>query len=89
MSPSPETAASSSAKNGLPSERSSTALTNESGGCVAEDAAELLGDVAGAERRQAQVLDALGAIELGEQPAHRIAALQTVGAVRRHQQHAG
>ncbi len=54
-----------------------------------EDAAQLLGDVAGTERCQAQVFDALGTLELGEQPAHRIAALEIVGAVRRHQQHAG
>ena len=37
-----------------------------------EDAAELLGDVAGAERRQPDVLDALGSLQLGEQAAHRI-----------------
>ena len=37
-----------------------------------EDAAQLLGDVAGAERRQPDVLDALGSLQLGEQAAHRI-----------------
>ena len=55
----------------------------------AEDAAQLLGDVAGAERGEAEVLDALGTIELGEQAANRVAALETVGAVGRHEQHAG
>ncbi len=54
----------------------------------AEDAAQLLGDVAGTERRQAQVVDTVGPLELGEQPTHRIATLEIVGAVRRHQQHA-
>ncbi len=54
-----------------------------------EDAAELLGDVAGTEGCQPDVVDALDPLEFGEQPAQWIAALQVVGAVRRHQQHAG
>ena len=35
------------------------------------------------------MFDTLGAVELGEQATHRVAALETVGAVRRHEQHAG
>ena len=55
----------------------------------AEDAAQLLGDVARAERRQAQVFDTLGAVELGEQATNRVAALETVEAIGRHEHHAG
>ena len=89
MSLSPDTAANSSAKNGLPSDRSSTALTNQSGGWAPRMPRSCSATSAGPNGRQAQVVDAVGPLEFGEQPAHRIAALEIVGAVRRHQQHAG
>ena len=44
--------ASSSVRNGLPSERSMTALHECRVGLLAEDAAQLLGEVGGPERRE-------------------------------------
>ena len=54
-----------------------------------ENSPQLLGHVSRAERRQPKMFDAFGAIEFGEQPTNRVAALETIEPIGGREHHAG
>ena len=72
-------ASSSSAKNGLPPDRSVDPLGEIAGHATAEDPGELLALLLEAERRQLEALHVAVPAELGEADEERIATLQVVG----------
>ena len=86
--PSRPAARSSSVKSGLPSLRAYMRATRRVVGGGAEDVLQLLGELVARERHELDAARARPALELGQQRAQRVAAVQLVGAVGGDEQHA-
>ena len=83
--PSPVAASSSSAKNGLPPERSNRASATRGVGVRPEDARQLSDQLQPGERAQLDPLDPVQPLGLGEEGPQRVAPVELVGPVGRDQ----
>ena len=86
--PSRRAASSSSAKNGLPSERASISRLSPGAGRLAEDPGDQLGELATAEPAQLQPFGPPAAVQLGQERPQRMTRVQLVRAAGQHQRHA-